>query len=157
MGIFGGQIKPPVEIQPAVEPEEEPIDNLPELPEPRNITNIASGITVAGSLLGEGIVQVEGVVDGEAKVTGSVTVTVSGLVKGPIEANVVRIAGRVEGSVLAHDHLRLEKTGTIDGDVASYSFVIEDGGRLNGRCTMTGLKQDPTRVPADDPASRADN
>lgn len=151
MGFFGGQTKPPVEVQPAVETVEEPQDDLPELPEPRDVTTIASGITVAGSLLGEGVVEVEGIVNGEAKLKGSVTVAASGLVKGPIEADVVRIAGRVEGSVLARDHLRLEKTGTIDGDVTSYSFVIEDGGRLNGRCTMTGLKQDPTRVHVDDP------
>ena len=60
----------------------------------------------------------------------------TGAIKGPITADVVRIAGTVEGNITALDHLQLERTGTINGDVTTVSFVIENGGRLNGRTTM---------------------
>ena len=60
----------------------------------------------------------------------------TGMVKGPVEADVIRIAGQVEGNLVSHDHVQLERTGTINGDVTTVSFVIENGGRLNGRTTM---------------------
>lgn len=133
MAFFGGQAKPATQTVP--EPEDR-TEDLPQLPEPRTNTVIASDITIIGSLKGEGVVQIEGTVEGEVSLQGYVIVAPSGIVKGPVEGDVIRIAGRVEGNLVAHDHLRLEKTGAIEGDVKTVSFVVEDGGRLNGRTTM---------------------
>lgn len=132
MALFGGQQKSAPRVEPEVEPEEQ----VPELPETRNNTIIAKDLTVTGNLKGEGVVQIEGIVEGELHLQGYIIIAPTGVVKGPIEGDVVRIAGKVEGNIIAHDHLRLEKSGTIDGDVKTVSFVIEDGGRLNGRTTM---------------------
>ena len=57
------------------------------------------------------------------------------LIRGPVAADVVRVAGRVEGNVSAREHMRLESSGSLDGDVKTASLVVEDGGILNGRCT----------------------
>ena len=116
---------------------EEHVESTPSLPpKSRSNTVIAEGITFSGNITGEGVVQVEGVVEGEIVLTGAVVVAASGLVRGPISADVVRVAGRIEGSVTARDHLRLEQTGQMEGDVATASLVVEDGGRLNGRSSM---------------------
>jgi len=120
-----------------VEDPEPEAEELPELPAHRSNTVIASGITISGDLCGSGVVKVEGTVEGQVQLDGAITVALTGVIKGPVQAEVVCIAGRVEGSAEAREHLRLEKTGIIEGDVTSSSFVIEDGGRLNGRCTMT--------------------
>ena len=82
------------------------------------------------------MVQIEGTVEGEVNLKGYVIVTPTGRVKGPVEADVIRVAGQVEGNLVSHDHVQLERTGTINGDVTTVSFVIENGGRLNGRTTM---------------------
>lgn len=82
------------------------------------------------------MVQIEGTVEGEVNLKGYVIVTATGKVKGPVEADVIRVAGQVEGNLVSHDHIQLERTGTINGDVTTVSFVIENGGRLNGRTTM---------------------
>ena len=124
---------PPVSV--ASIPQEEEMDDIP-IPPRAGSTVIAQGITVTGTLRGEGVVQVEGVVDGEFDLTGAVIVAESGLVRGPIKADVVRVAGRVEGSVHAREHMRLEPTGSLEGDVSTASLVVEDGGSLNGRCAM---------------------
>jgi len=58
---------------------------------------------------------------------------------------VVQVAGSVQGNVCARDHLRLERSGTIEGDVSTVSFVIEDGGRLNGRSTMLQPPEEPVK------------
>ena len=88
---------------------------------------------------------VEGAVEGEIDLKGAVIVTTTGCVHGPISADVIHVAGSVEGNVVARDHLRLEKSGTLEGDAETVSLVVEDGGRLNGRTTM--MKQDGTPKP----------
>lgn len=145
MGLFSERSKPEVRPEPQVLPvEEDRFDDLPSLPKPRASTVITEGITLTGKLFGEGVIQVEGIVEGELELHGSVNVTTTGLIRGPISADVVRIAGRVEGNVTARDHLRLEKTGQMEGDVATPSLVVEDGGRLNGRSTMLQPAQSDT-------------
>lgn len=134
MGFFGMQkAASPVGVAPL--PQEEELEEVPALPRAGS-TVIAQGITVTGTLRGEGVIQVEGVVDGEFDLTGAVIVAETGLVRGPIKADVVRVAGRVEGGVQAREHMRLEPTGSLEGDVATASLVVEDGGSLNGRCVM---------------------
>lgn len=157
MGLFGGQGKATVQAdyQSAGEEREE-FEEMPQLPEPHTNTVIAKDLTVSGTLRGEGVVQIEGVVEGEVSLKGYVIVTSTGVIKGPIEADVIRIAGSVEGNIVAHDHLRLEKTGDVEGDVSTVSFVIEDGGRLNGRTTMV-KPQGPALRLAQEPQPEADS
>ena len=142
MGFFGMQKAETPEEVPAV-----PRQETASAPAPvrAGSTVIAEGITLTGTLKGEGVVQVEGVVVGEFDMTGAVIVAESGLIRGPITADVVRLAGRVEGNVHAREHMRLEPTGSLDGDVTTASLVVEDGGSLNGRCTT--LKPTPALEP----------
>ena len=109
------------------------------LPPPQKVSStlITQGITLKGTIEGEGVVQVEGAVIGEFNMVGAIIVADTGLVKGPITADVVRVAGKVEGNVIAREHMRLEHTGTLNGDVSTASLVVEDGGCLNGRSSMT--------------------
>ena len=133
MGFFSTQKENPL---PVVVEEKKPQESLPP-PKQMPSTLITEGITIQGTFQGEGVVQVEGVVEGEFHMVGAVIVSDTGVVRGPITADVVRVAGRVEGNVTAREHMRLEQTGTLIGDVATASLVVEDGGGLNGRSTMT--------------------
>lgn len=133
MAFFGMQkVESRAEL-PAPQEEREAI--APSAPPRAGSTIIAQGVTFSGTLRGEGVVQVEGVVEGEFNMTGGVIVAESGVVRGPITADVVRVAGRVEGGIHAREHMRLESAGSVDGDVTTASLVVEDGGSLNGRCT----------------------
>ena len=145
MGLFKTQPEPEKNTQTLFEePKKDPIPvPAPLPPKPRKETIIEKGITVAGRIFGEGAIQVGGCVEGEIHVEGSVFVAGSGCIKGPVEARTIRVAGSIEGNVVAHDRVRLEKTGSIIGDVTTASLVIEDGGRLNGRSTMEKLPDNP--------------
>ena len=136
MGLFGRQSKmdSDVETVEAVLPEQ--YEEVPELPTPLSTTTIAKGVTVTGTLHGEGIIQIEGTVEGEIDLTGAVVVKETGLVKGPVTADTIRVAGCISGDVVARDHMFLEKTGSLEGDVTTVSLVVEDGGHLNGRSNM---------------------
>lgn len=135
MGFFSSTQRTDTQIPIAMEGEK-PQESLPPPPKVAS-TLITQGITIKGTVEGEGVVQVEGVVEGEFRMVGAVIVADTGLVRGPISADVVRVAGKVEGNVTAREHMRLEQTGTLIGDVATASLVVEDGGCLNGRSTMT--------------------
>ena len=136
MAFFGGPSKTAPAAEPQTDHERREDADIPDLPEPRSSTVIAKDLLVTGKLSGEGVVQIEGTVEGEVSLKGYVIVTPTGRVKGPIEADVIRVAGQVEGDLTSRDHVQLERTGAIHGDVTTVSFVIENGGRLNGRTTM---------------------
>lgn len=138
MGFFGGQKAEPQEVVSAL-PKEEPASTR------AGSTIIAQGVTLTGTLRGEGVIQVEGIVEGEFDMTGAVIVAESGLIRGPVTADAVRVAGRVEGNVSAREHMRLASSGSLDGDVKTASLVVEDGGILNGRCTT--VKPQPALEP----------
>lgn len=133
MGLFGTQPKQEPVSAPLYE--EEPFDELPTLPKAKNSTVIAQGVTFTGVIRGEGNVQVEGRLDGEIDLKGSVVVAAGGEVQGPITADSVRVAGDVQGSITAREHLCLERTGGIHGDVTTASLIVENG-RLDGSSTM---------------------
>lgn len=120
---------------------ERPVGPRTESDQPSTI--IAAGITAAGTLSGTGAVLIEGTVNGKIQLDGTVTVARSGVVKGPIEADTVYVAGCVEGNIAARTCLRLEMTGSITGDVTMRSFIIEDGGYFNGRSRMTKSGAEP--------------
>ncbi|WP_295753517.1 polymer-forming cytoskeletal protein [uncultured Oscillibacter sp.] len=146
MAFFGGPSKTPPVTESQTDNDRRENADIPELPEPRSNTVIAKDLIVTGKLSGEGVVQIEGTVEGEIDLKGYVIVTATGRVKGPVVADVIRIAGQVEGNLTSSDHVQLERTGTIDGDVTTVSFVIENGGRLNGRTTMIPEQPSTPRV-----------
>lgn len=142
MGFFGSQREAP---QPVVLEGAQPQESLP----PAKVvgTLIAEGVAIKGIIKGEGVVRVEGVVEGEFHMDGAVIVADTGLIRGPVNADVLRVAGRVEGNVNAREHIRLEQSGTLIGDVATASLVVEDGGILNGRSTMTRPTESASVLP----------
>ncbi len=135
MGLFGSKVKDQ-EVEPVEMEREEQFDEIPSLPSPLTSTVIATGITVSGTLEGEGVIQVEGTVKGEICLKGALIVTTTGVVKGPVTADVIQVGGCIEGNCVARDHMCLEKTGSLEGDVTTISLVVQDGGRLNGRSNM---------------------
>lgn len=153
MGLFGRQVKEESEELVTAQTQ---YDDLPTLPEPPTSTVVAVGTTVTGALQGEGIIQVEGTVEGEISLNGAVIVAPTGLIKGPVTADVVRIAGRVVGVVTAREHLFLEKTGSLEGDITTVSLVVEDGGRLNGNSTMPPKAPNTPTWDVAGPAAKAD-
>lgn len=125
-----------VEVETAAAQTAELQEEIPSLPTPLTSTVIATGLTVSGTLEGEGVIQVEGVVRGQINLNGAVIVTTTGSIEGPVTANVIQIAGSIRGNCVAREHMCLEKTGSLEGDVTTTSLIVHDGGRLNGRSNM---------------------
>jgi cytoskeletal protein CcmA (bactofilin family) len=145
-----------VEPRSTLEAPEANCEEVPVLPKRSSVTVVAKGITLSGALKGQGVVEIEGSVEGELDIQGSVVVTPTGLVTGPITADVIRVAGRVVGNISAQEHLFLESTGSIDGDVSTNALVVENGGSLNGRTTMLHAAAESGIQPNDITSSNLD-
>jgi cytoskeletal protein CcmA (bactofilin family) len=62
----------------------------------------------------------------------------------------------VVGNIAAQEHLFLESTGSIDGDVSTNALVVENGGSLNGRTTMLHSAEESVIQPNDMTSSNLD-
>ncbi len=107
----------------------------PALPRPAS-TGLAQGMTLTGTLHGEGEIVIEGKLVGEIETSGTVTVATSGEVEGPIVVENAKIAGFVKGNITARTQLRLEPTGRVEGDISAASLIVENGGSFNGCSSM---------------------
>jgi cytoskeletal protein CcmA (bactofilin family) len=125
----------------------------------RRLTHIAQGTRLAGEVTGATELLVEGELRGEVRVGSTVTVGAEGVVEGPITAPVVRIGGRVVGSVVATDRVEVSPSGSLEGDIAAPRVVIAVGAFFKGKVEMRGGGVDKAaagRAPHGDGAARLD-
>ncbi|MGJ3231538.1 MAG: polymer-forming cytoskeletal protein [Oceanicaulis sp.] len=93
---------------------------------------LSADLTVTGSIVSEGEVQLDGVVEGDVR-AGSLTIGEEATVKGEVIAENVVIRGRVEGSVRARQ-VQLTSSARVEGDVIHASLAIESGAYFDGHC-----------------------
>lgn len=110
--------------------------------EPKNY--ITEDTTIRGDLTTGSSVTVAGVLEGTLTAGGEVQVLPDAVVKGDISGSDVLVGGRVEGSVTTPGRLIIGASGEVVGDVTMRQLYIEEGGTLDGRCTMTAKRKAPS-------------
>ena len=100
-------------------------------------TTVRGDITTASSLT------VAGAVEGDINAGGDITVVEDGIVKGDLSGPNVMIAGSVQGKITASGRLVIGAAGVVHGDIAVRSLLIEEGGTLEGQCSMGGAGEAP--------------
>jgi cytoskeletal protein CcmA (bactofilin family) len=99
-------------------------------------TTVGAGTKLRGTIDGgSDDVQVDGQFEGSIQTDSDVTVTAGGAVLGDIRADSVTIGGRVDGTVVAHQQLRMLATGHLHGDAHYGTLEVERGGVIEGRAT----------------------
>lgn len=111
---------------------------------------LSADLTVTGSIVSEGEVQLDGVVEGDVR-AGSLTIGEEATVKGEVVSENVVIRGRVEGSVRARQ-VQLTSTARVEGDVIHASLAIESGAYFDGHCKRSSDPlSDAKPAPKSDP------
>lgn len=104
---------------------------------PENVdTLIGSNTVFEGSIESQGTVRIDGRVKGDLKVSGDVFVGSEAVIAGNITANNVHLSGTVEGNIHAAGVLRILSTAKLYGDIQVHSFVADEGGIFQGKCSM---------------------
>jgi cytoskeletal protein CcmA (bactofilin family) len=106
------------------------------IPTERVTSVLGSGISWKGSLSGSGGVRIEGAYEGDIALRGLLVVGETGRVTcGELRANVVIVAGAVQGDITA-EKVEIRKTGRVWGNVVTTAFATEEGGFLRGQIRM---------------------
>ncbi len=104
-------------------------------------TFIATGVKFKGEVTGKGDVVIDGEFEGRLSVKSAVTVSSDGQVSGDIDAESVKVSGKVFGNVKANDRFEIDGNGRIEGDVSAPRVIIAEGAYFKGNVEMTGGKQ----------------
>ena len=109
---------------------------------------LSNDLTVKGSIVSEGEVQLDGKVEGDVRAS-VLTIGEDATVDGEVISENVVIRGKVKGSVRARQ-VQLASTARVEGDVIHASLAIESGAYFDGHCKRS---TDPL---SDKPAKKAD-
>lgn len=99
-------------------------------------TIVGKGATFDGLLEISGGLRVDGTVKGKIASADIVLIGPSGTVDADIEAKEAMIGGVVRGNVKAPDRVELQAKSQVEGDIVTYSLVVEQGAIFHGNCQM---------------------
>jgi cytoskeletal protein CcmA (bactofilin family) len=109
---------------------------------------LSADLRIEGNLRCVGDLQIDGAISGDV-VTRTLTLGEGAEVKGSIEAESVRICGRVEGEIRAATVL-ITRTAKVIGDILHEDLTIESGAFMEGQCRRLKQSGDANK-PADAP------
>lgn len=97
------------------------------------VTLLGEGMVFEGEVATFDHVRIAGRVEGSVRAGKVAFVLHGGVVKGPIEAEVIIIEGAVDGKCRGRAQFELGTTGRVQGDVESPLVALADGAFLRGQ------------------------
>lgn len=88
-----------------------------------------------GTLNVQGSLRVDGTLEGAVDNARHVIVGDGGKIVGDVTAQIVVCGGAIEGNVCA-EMLEILGKASILGDIRAKKMIVEEGGRIDGRCTI---------------------
>ncbi len=86
----------------------------------------------------EGTIRIDGTYNGKLNVNGDLVISETGVVKGDVEVNHALIAGKITGNIICKNEIHLSSTALVEGNINCANLVVDNGGKFNGNCVMTG-------------------
>lgn len=104
-------------------------------------TVLGASTVFEGNVQSEGTVRIDGRLKGDLRVSGDVFIGTEAVIAGNILANNVNLAGTVEGNIHSKGILRILSTARLYGDIQVHSFVADEGGIFQGKCSMIDVPE----------------
>ena len=95
-------------------------------------SRIEAGMTVEGSIRGEGELEVAGRVRGALTIAGKLTVEEGGIVEADVEANEIEVAGLLAGSATAYESVQVRPGGRVEARVRAPKMLVDEGAVFRG-------------------------
>jgi len=90
-------------------------------------SQIGIGTLLQGALSGKGSYHIQGEVVGDGDIEGVVVLAAGAYWKGDVTADYIKIAGKVEGNVVAHSKIDLTPTAVVTGNLSGPVVTIAEG------------------------------
>ena len=136
------------------------INSLPVAPAPKRSARgtapsiISADLTVTGTLVSNGDIQIDGVVQGDVRSVGLV-IGEKAEIHGEVLAEEITVRGRVIGRIRARKVL-LAATSHVEGDILHEAFAVEAGAFFEGNCRHSDNPLgDEVRTPLPQPQSQS--
>lgn len=98
---------------------------------------IGSKINFKGELSGDEDLLIQGKVEGTVTLKGhKLTVGKLGYVKANLQAKNIIIDGTVEGDILADEHIAINASSIVKGNIIAERVTLEDGAKFRGSIDM---------------------
>jgi cytoskeletal protein CcmA (bactofilin family) len=97
---------------------------------------VSRGVSIEGDIQGVENAQIEGHIKGSIRLDGDIIIGTSAVVEADVEGNNIIIRGTVIGNVTAREHLEIQSTGKMNGDITARSIDFKDGSSFEGRSQM---------------------
>ena len=102
---------------------------------------IAAGLTIEGTISGNGDVRIAGQFHGDVNVQGSLTIEAGAKLVGGVRASNVVIDGELEGNIDAAARVELHSTGVLNGNLNTGSLTVAAGSRMRGQVEFGWAKE----------------
>lgn len=122
---------PPEPPQKSVPAQQDAIRGAATKPAARAASIICADMKINGSVASEGALQIDGIVDGDVSAT-DITIGASGQITGEVKAEVVKVKGRIKGSIRARK-VELETGAHVKGDIVHSSLQIQSNAVFEGQ------------------------
>lgn len=100
-------------------------------PSSRAASIICGDMRINGSVVSEGALQIDGIVDGDVSAT-DITIGATGQITGEVKAEVVKVKGKIIGSIRARK-VDLETGAHVKGDIVHSSLQIQSNAVFEGQ------------------------
>lgn len=102
---------------------------------PAMTDSIGTGTRFHGTLTGSGGYLIQGEVVGDGEIEGLVVIAAGASWKGDVLADIVQVAGRVEGHIVARQKIDLGATAVVVGDLTAPLIALAEGASYEGAIT----------------------
>lgn len=102
----------------------------------KTMNMLGQGTTIEGNIKTEGDIRIDGKVIGDVQVNSKLAIGETGIIQGNVQCKNASIEGRLKGNIQVSELVFLRKTAIIDGDLVAAKLVVEEGAKINGKCTM---------------------
>ena len=99
-------------------------------------TVVGANVKLVGTLQDANDIIIHGRIEGEVISNQAISITETAYIKGPINAELVTVAGKIRGSITATGKLEILPTGKVFGSVTTKDLAIRSGAIFIGKCTM---------------------
>jgi cytoskeletal protein CcmA (bactofilin family) len=104
------------------------------------MTMFGQGTQLTGDVNSDGDIRVDGTVKGVLQSKAKIVIGVTGVMEGDLICQNATIEGKVTGNIQAAEMVILTKSSLVNGNIQLKKFVVEEGARFNGNCSMGNLK-----------------